>query len=598
VQDSEYGLKEVQIDKNCNFCCWVGLEMAKLMKRIPLSLSLGLAWLLQHGTAQSQFVLNPVPVLPAAEAGSVAWGDFDNDGRLDFVLSGSLASSLWRNTGSGFSNVTAALAPRLPGLYDSKIAWGDFDNDGRLDLLVTGLTNLSGGSVSQLWRNTGSKFTNVPVPGLPQVSESSIAWIDYDKDGRLDFFIAGTSNGTSSGAISQLWRNTGAGFTNVPIPGLVGTYFGSCTWADYDNDGRPDLLITGIADSSTGAAISQLWRNTTNGFTNIPIPGLRGIFAGSLAFGDYDNDGRADFLLEGLAGNTYVTELWRNTANGFTNVPVSGLPRFADGSLAWGDFDGDGRLDFLSTGLTNGVTEVSQLWRNTRTGFTNVPVPGLPGTFNNALAWGDYDSDGRLDFLIEGNIVSQIWRNTATSSNSPPDAPAGLSSMVTPEGVLFSWLASSNHQSGITYNLRIGTTPLGVDIVSPEADPNTGRRRVAIFGNIGTQLSAVMRLPPGNYYWSVQAVSSSFSGSPFAPEQELRLEPVIENISHNQGSFELSLAFVPSSALTVLASPDISVPLTNWINLGPMVEHSPGDFHFTDAQGTNMPQRFYRVRSR
>ena len=233
-------------------------------------------------SALAQFVLQPIPGLPIASAGSVAWGDYDNDGRLDFVLSGSLQTSIWRNTGGGFSNMTASVAPGLPGLYNSSVAWGDFDNDGRLDLLVTGLTNLSGGAVSQLWRNTGNKFTKVPIPGLVGVAQSSVAWMDFDRDGRLDFLIMGSSNGLASGAICQLWRNTGNGFTEVSIPGLPGVYFGSCAWGDFDNDGLPDFLITGSTNSSGGLA-SQLWRNTGTGFTNVPIAGLRGVYASSIA---------------------------------------------------------------------------------------------------------------------------------------------------------------------------------------------------------------------------------------------------------------------------------------------------------------------------
>src|SRR5688572_28254811 len=77
----------------------------------------------------SQFVLTPIPGLPDVASGSVAWADFDSDGRLDFLLSGSVELSLWRNTGDGFTNVTGSIAPELPGLYDSAVAWGDFDND-------------------------------------------------------------------------------------------------------------------------------------------------------------------------------------------------------------------------------------------------------------------------------------------------------------------------------------------------------------------------------------------------------------------------------------------------------------------------------------
>src|SRR5688572_4173427 len=82
-------------------------------------------------SAFSQFELTPIPGLPGVASGSVAWADYDNDGRLDFLLSGSLQVSLWRNTGTGFTNVTASAAPDLPRLSDGAVAWGDFDSDTR-----------------------------------------------------------------------------------------------------------------------------------------------------------------------------------------------------------------------------------------------------------------------------------------------------------------------------------------------------------------------------------------------------------------------------------------------------------------------------------
>src|SRR6185503_11269610 len=87
-------------------------------------------------------------------------------------------------------------------------------------------------------------FTNVTAtlaPGLPQLWVESVTWVDYDNDGRLDLFIT-----TSDDARSQLWRNTGSGFTNVTAE--VGDYWpggGLVAWADYDNDGLLDLLMTG-----------------------------------------------------------------------------------------------------------------------------------------------------------------------------------------------------------------------------------------------------------------------------------------------------------------------------------------------------------------
>jgi hypothetical protein len=556
--------------------------------------------------ASAQFVLTPIPGLPNISSGPLAWGDYDNDGRLDFLISGLENGfgmpklSLWRNSDSGFIDVSAEVVSNVPGVFDGSVAWGDFDNDGRLDFLVTGLTNLTSPfAISQVWRNTGSGFTNVPISGLPGVAESAVAWRDFDGDGRLDFLITGTTNGNLSGAITQLWRNTGNGFTNYPILGLTGAAFGSVTWGDFDNDGRPDFLITG---SNLG---SQLWRNTGTGFTNVPIPGLQGVFVSSAEWGDYDNDGLLDFLIEGLSTNGFIGQLWRNTGTGFTNVPVPGLPVIGDGSLAWADYDNDGRLDFLITGLSNGVTHASQLWRNTGTGFTNVPIPGLEGNFNNALAWGDFDNDGRLDFLIVGTTPggprSQLWQNIGPSSNSPPAAPAGLTAIVSGTSAVLRWdppVDDHTPATGLSYAVRIGTTPGAGDILSPEADPVTGRRRVAALGSLGENLSATFLLPPGDYFWSVQAVDSGFVGSPFAAEQRFSISPLlIDSVRHRGGVFEFGFSATPGASFTAIATTNDLLPSSNWTELGPVPEESPGHFRFTDGDAANQPQRFYRIRS-
>jgi len=486
-----------------------------------------------HGTNVSfttaTFANVPIAGLPGVRYSSVAWGDYDNDGRLDILLTGLSnvvgVSQIWRNTGNGFTNVTASVTPGLPGVSLSSVAWGDYDNDGRLDFLFTGTpTGLSG--ISQLWRNTGSGFTNVTsslAPGLPGVRYSSVAWGDYDNDGRLDFLLTGLSGPDE---VSQLWRNTGSGFTNVTAsvaPGLPGVNDSSVAWGDYDNDGRLDFLLTGFTGS---ASVSQLWRNTGSGFTNVTAsvaPGLPGVNDSSVAWGDYDNDGRLDFLLTGYSG---VSQLWQNTGSGFSNVTASvapGLPGVSFSSVAWGDYDNDGRLDFLLTG-----SGVSQLWRNTGSGFTNVTssvAPGLPGVQNSAVAWGDYDNDGRLDFLLTGTNVSQLRRNDVPALNTAPTTPTGLTATPTTNGVLLSWNAAADAQtpaSGLSYNVRAGTTPGGTNLLAAHVNATSGFRRVPALGNAQMNLSLRLTLtgvPLGQkIYWSVQAIDTAFAGGAFATE--------------------------------------------------------------------------------
>src|SRR5204862_273047 len=160
-----------------------------------------------------------------------------------------------------------------------------------------------------------------------------------------------------------------------------------------------DFLITGFSYYSTNQHISQLWRNMGSGFSNVTAtitPGLPGVDGGSVAWGDFDNDGRLDFLLTGYATNGIIFQLWRNPGCGFSNVTASvapGLPKAFRGAVAWGDYDNDGRLDFLLTGFDPyGYRTVSQLWRNTGSGFVDVTAavaPGLPGLSGSSAAWGD-----------------------------------------------------------------------------------------------------------------------------------------------------------------------------------------------------------------
>jgi hypothetical protein len=587
----------------CPFANLAAFKPTSPLRGFPAAFVFAVCLMALSGSAFSQFIHVPVPGLPGASAGSIAWGDYDNDGRLDFLLCGSLELSLWHNNGNGFSNVTASLVPGLKGMYDSCVAWGDFDNDGRLDLLITGLTNLTMQGISQLWRNTGHGFTKVPIPGLPGIAQSSVAWCDFDRDGRLDFLITGSTNGIGTGALTQLWRNTGNGFTNVPVPGLPGIWQGSIAWGDFDNDGWPDFLITGITNGASGGSVSQLWRNTGTGFTNMPIPGLRGVYVSSVVWGDYDNDGLLDFLLEGLSGNSFISELWRNTGSGFTNVPVPGLPGIADGSLAWGDFNNDGRLDFQITGLTNGVTEVSQVWLNTGNGFTNMTDAALPGSFDNSLGLGDFDNDGRLDFLIAGSIegVSQLWRNITPSSNSPPTAPTELLSSVFGDTATLTWKAPQDDHTpaaGLSYNLRVGTTPSGSEIVEAPALAN-GKLLVPQMGSTRRESIVLHHLRPGQtYYWSAQAVDTSFAGSPFAAEQQFNSSQIVVNkTSYTNGAFQFAFSGTQGGNFAVITTTNASLPPNQWTVVGAVTETSSGQFQFTDTQALNHSQRIYRVRS-
>ena len=227
------------------------------------------------------------------------------------------------------------------------------------------------------------------------------------------------------------------------------------------------------------------------------------------------------------------------------------------------------------------------------------------GNFDRSVAWGDYDNDDRLDFLvsgtIEGGTVSQLWHNTLQSSNSPPTAPTGLSATVSGDTVVLNWDSPADDHTpgvGLSYNVRIGTTPGTSDIVSAPALTN-GVLVAARMGSARNGSAVFHQLEPGRaYYWSVQAVDSSLAGSPFAAEQQFNTGlQLINPVRHANGVFEFGFTATPGASFTVVTATDLSLALTNWAVLGAVTEISSGKYQFADPDATNNPQRFYRVRS-
>ncbi|WP_177169501.1 FG-GAP-like repeat-containing protein, partial [Cylindrospermopsis raciborskii] len=233
----------------------------------------------------------------------------------------------------------------LPGVYYSSVAWADYNADGKQDFLLTGYSS-DFTPIAKLYKNTGNGFKDDTSVSLPGVAASSVAWADYDGDGNQDFLLTGYSSDFTP--IAKLYKNTGNGFkedTSVSLPGVAAS---SVAWADYDGDGKQDFLLTG---SSSSGDIAKLYRNTGNGFkedTNVSIPGVG---VGSVAWADYDGDGNQDFLLTGSSSSGDIAKLYRNTGNGFKEDTNVSIPGVGVGSVAWADYDGDGNQDFLLTGL-------------------------------------------------------------------------------------------------------------------------------------------------------------------------------------------------------------------------------------------------------
>jgi hypothetical protein len=174
------------------------------------------------------------------------WGDYDNDGDLDlYVVNGAFSrekNSLYRNDLNGkFTKITSGrIINDIEGSTGG--SWGDYDNDGYLDMYVC---NSVGDAPNSLYHNNGDgTFTKITAG--PMVTESGhstgSSWVDYDNDGDLDLFVVNVL-----GQKNCLYQNKGDGtFTKITTGDIVndtGWSYG-CSWADYDNDGDQDVIVT------------------------------------------------------------------------------------------------------------------------------------------------------------------------------------------------------------------------------------------------------------------------------------------------------------------------------------------------------------------
>jgi enediyne biosynthesis protein E4 len=324
--------------------------------------------------------------------------DFDEDGWIDIFLvdGGSIASPavaatarhrLYRNRGNRtFEDVTAQSGIRHHE-YGMGACAGDYDNDGLVDLYVTNY------GPNVLYRNLGhGRFSEVPRAGGAGTTlwSTSCAFTDVDRDGFLDLFVtnyvkAEKTNNKFCGRTtaprlrgychplaydplpSVLYHNTGKGtFEDVSAKAGIGAYRGNglgVAVTDVNEDGWPDVFVA--------------------------------------------NDGKPNFLFRNKGTGAFEeVGLLAGVSLAADSRPRAGM------GTAFGDYDGDGRLDLV---VTNHEFEMHSLFRSLGDGvFTDVTLESGLGTVTLpyvgfGVAFLDFDNDGRRDLaIVNGNVVDNI----------------------------------------------------------------------------------------------------------------------------------------------------------------------------------------------
>jgi hypothetical protein len=337
------------------------------------------------------------------------WGDYDNDGDSDCLIAhwGNFNEKLYVNRGDG-TFIDSVLAPVTTSHGSSETgSWADFDEDGWLDLVVS---NSAGANhrTFQFHSNGDGTFTRIQtgVIATDGGSTRSVDWCDFDNDGDLDLFV--THESTEDDA---LFVNQGdAGFVTAPAdqhPQNDGANGLTSSWGDFDNDGDFDLFVGTLSGGE-----SILYRNLGGTFAQIttsPVASDNRWVFGS-AWADYDNDGDLDLLVTngwGPNGNTYRhNTLYQNDGSGsFTlaaNEPVCIDSGWSFG-CSFGDIDRDQDLDLCIARWRNS-NEDNLLYRNNGNGNRALTVRTV-GVESNRSGIG---TRVRCVAQINGNRVSQI----------------------------------------------------------------------------------------------------------------------------------------------------------------------------------------------
>jgi hypothetical protein len=470
--------------------------------------------------------------LPDLGYSAIAWGDYDHDGDLDIAMSGvsgnTPVSYIFRNQNGVFTNTQSP----IPGLHQGSVEWADLELDGDLDLLVTGMDAV-GAFFTKIIRNDTGTFVVSDID-LPGVWDGMATWGDSNNDGYPDILISGNM-------MTTVFENQGDGTFTDLHPSFPDLQSPMVAWCDYNNDGWVDVMLSG---DTGGGFLTALFRNDHGTFSKVtitPEPFLE-LYSGQLKWADLDLDGDQDLVITGidLYIDAYLVAYRNDGQDQFTKILFQ-EGNFLGGSLDLGDFNSDGLPDLIVMGRTPGCGgEASTLLFKNEGNLNFEPLSTLlPGFKVGGVSWGDLNNDGFSDLIFSGfdsfdNARTSFYLNnfgdTLFRSNTSPVCPDSAMALMMDDHAFLTWSRGSDMETpeiSLTYNLMIGTQPNLIDVMSPMSIPLTGLRTLSGNGNGSTDTSWVVSgLAPGTYYYSVQTIDNGYLGSSFSVPCMFQYQPV------------------------------------------------------------------------
>lgn len=357
-----------------------------------------------------------------ADVGSMAFGDVDNDGDNDLMITGKggpVKSTLYRNDGAGnFSEVTGT---PFVNLFGGTTRFADVDNDGDLDLMMTGSDSRPVRHALLYLNDSTGNFSLAAGTPFQANWGGDFDFADVDKDGDLDVLMTGVipqvGNDPEAG-FATLYLNDGLGtFTEVMGTPFESVRNSSVAFIDIDNDNDQDVIIAG--ENNMDNPVTRLYINDSTGnFSLVANTVFENIHSGDIAIADSDKDGDLDVLISGQSNNGTISHLYINNGSGsFSLLAGTPFPGTMVGASDFADFDMDGDMDVLIVGAGNAI--VSNIYEN-RGANQFVLADSLAGAYLASIAIGDMDGDKDPDLVIGGTSFTAPVRSTKVYINLTP----------------------------------------------------------------------------------------------------------------------------------------------------------------------------------
>ena len=429
-----------------------------------------------------------LPVVTYASGGdsasSVALADFNGDGRLDLAVTNYVSGSIAVLLGNGNGTFQPAVSYPAGGALASMVVVADFNHDNRPDLAVADvcndIMNCVNGAVGVLLGNGDGTFKNAVSYLSAGQNSYSLAVADFNGDGKSDLAVSnesasatlllGAGNGTfqvatsyesggsfsffvasgdvngdghadlivsndclidqdcaGSSVIALLGRGDGSFQSPTSFASRGATALAGAT-ADFNGDGKPDLVLACVSPACTGSTVDVLLSRANGTFQSAASYSSGGHAPASVGVGDFNGDGRPDLVVS----NSCITAsdcthgrlgVLKGNANGTFQAAVTyPIPGNSPGAIAVGDFNRDGKLDLAVVSQPNCCFDgsdgaVNILLGNGSGGFGAAVSYSSGDPFALAVAVADFDGDGKLDLAVaNGNCSLNVLVLCTTGS--------------------------------------------------------------------------------------------------------------------------------------------------------------------------------------